>query len=133
MNENKNEEQKNEAQCTILAKEIDEFKKVVTEFSARNQKIAQKRKLLNYIFIPLICLLLIGAGNTVIAHTTYSGDAGSLTVCLLSILMLVYAFIMLVKVSSIDKGRIEKVIALMQTKEYLQLSKEDKQLLKTLI
>lgn len=137
MDENKKNETATEKKesdlSTILEKEHQEFKRIITEFHLRNNKISQRKKLIHYCIIPLICLLLIGAGSTVIAHTTYSGDASSLTVCLLSILMLIYALVMVIKVSSLEKGNIENVIKLMETDQYLQLSNEDKKLLKALI
>ncbi|MBE6423076.1 hypothetical protein [Succinivibrio dextrinosolvens] len=128
-----NKVQKSETECSLSTMEKKEFRELITEFSVRSKKNLKLKRNLNYILIPFICLMLLGTGNTVIAHTSYSGNAIDLGFCLLAIVMLVYTFVMAVRVSSVDKGRIEKVIEIMQSEKFMQLSKDDRKLLKELI
>lgn len=125
--------QESETECSIFTMEKNEFRKLITEFSVKNKKNIKFKRGLNYILIPFICLLILGTGSTVIAHTSYSGNPIDLGFCLLGIVLLVYTFIMAIRASSVDKGRIEKVIELMQSEKFMQLSKDDRKLLKELI
>jgi len=117
----------------ISDKEKEEFKELVSQLHMKNKNLGRYSKIAHYCIIPFLCLLIIGAGDTVLAHTSYSGDPVNLVICILSIVTMIYAFVMIVKLQSKSKGDINKIYKIMSTKEFIDLSKADKRLLKSFL
>ena len=117
----------------ISEKEKKEFIHAISEYQIRSKKNLKLDSWIHYLLIPLSCLMILGTAGSLIAHTTYTGTAGDLVICLLALTVLLFAFISIIRLQSLSKGDFTKVSKVMASKEFLSLSKADKRLLKAMI
>lgn len=94
-------------------------------------------KAIYYGVLPLCCLIIFGSGSSIIAHTTYNGNAIDLVVGIVAFILFLMVFALIVdgynRYKRAKKGNTSKIADVLNTKEFKALDEPSKKLLKDIL
>lgn len=103
--------------------------------------VVKKRTVLDkaiyYGVIPLCCLIIFGSGSSIIAHTTYEGNAIDLVVGVVALILFLMVFALIVdgynRYKRAKRGNTSKIADVLNTKEFKALDEPSRKLLKDIL